>query len=134
MLHKHKMGFPSLFLTSHPKPLIFKQKSFLKSMRNLKPDVTWRMETVQMYNKQICKEEKNISSFLPVIVLKPINSFKLTSFHQLLADVRGHVSSSTIRKNQKFGFSLFWFSFDGRHLDGLLMIPKDFIGTEHNSQ
>lgn len=133
MLHKHEMGFPSLFLTSHPKPLIFKQKSFLKSVRNLKPNVTRSMETVQMYNKQICKEERNVSSFLPITLLKPVNSFKLASFYQLLADFRGHVSSSNIRKNQKFGFSLFWFSFNGWHLDGLLAIPKDFIGTEHSN-
>lgn len=80
MLHKHKMGFPSLSLTSRPKPLIFKQKSFLKSMGNLKPDVPIRhMGTAQMYNKQIY-EERNISSLLPLALPKPVASSVSTNF------------------------------------------------------
>lgn len=93
------------------------------------PDVTiWHMEIVWMYSKQIHKGEGNISSLLPVALLKLFSSFKSTSVYQLLADFRDHLSSSKhdIREHQQFGSSLFLFSFNGRDLDRFLVIPKDF--------
>lgn len=61
------------------------------------PDATvWHMEIVWMYSKQICKGERNISSLLPVALLKPVSSFKSTRFYQLLADFRDNFSSSNV--------------------------------------